>query len=323
MPDDLSDDLLGPLRAGPVPPLAAGDRVRARGEQRARRTRALLAGTGALVVLAAGGTAYGLTGGGGGDDALRFAATAPPVTTAAPTTSPSTAPVCVAGGPSTDPTCRGGSAVTTPAPSAGAGTTSPGPGSPTTPPSTAPPAPPVAIPAEALVSAAELGTFSWVRWASSRSPVEAGVDPCGTGLVGLESAVAHLSGSYQIEEAGEPVPETPSVGQQVVRFPSAAAAAAAAAGYRADVARCSVLQRRDGSTEELRVVSTSPYVVDLTYTSPDGNRNPFFLNYTGVAVAGDLVSTWTAASAHGYAREDAERVATSVQAALCRVSDAC
>lgn len=89
MSDDLTDDLLGPLHSGPVPPLAAGELVRARGEQRAGRTRARLAGAGALVVLAAAGVGYGVARG-GDDDALRLAA--PPPATATSSVTPSVAP---------------------------------------------------------------------------------------------------------------------------------------------------------------------------------------------------------------------------------------
>jgi hypothetical protein len=57
MPDDLN---LTSLASSPVPALAPAADIRARGEQRSRRSRAVIAGTAALVVLAGAGTAVAL-----------------------------------------------------------------------------------------------------------------------------------------------------------------------------------------------------------------------------------------------------------------------
>ena len=84
----MADDLdLSALASGPAPDLAPASAVRARGEQRTRRTRALLAGSAALLVLAGAGTAIALAGG-GKPQSLQIANTPTPSATASPQTTP-------------------------------------------------------------------------------------------------------------------------------------------------------------------------------------------------------------------------------------------
>jgi hypothetical protein len=82
----VADDpnLLEPLASGPVPALAPAALIRARGDQRLRRSRAVVAGGSALVVVAVAGTAILLTQG-GRPSSLQV------TTTPSPTTSPSSA----------------------------------------------------------------------------------------------------------------------------------------------------------------------------------------------------------------------------------------
>lgn len=85
MPDDLSrDDLSADLSSrfsglagAPVPPLAGAAAARARGEQRTRRTRAVLSGSGALVAVLAVVAATSLSGGAATRETLPQATTAP------------------------------------------------------------------------------------------------------------------------------------------------------------------------------------------------------------------------------------------------------
>lgn len=136
--DDLTARLAS-LRRAAVPPLADAREVLGRGEQRRARRRVALAGAGAVVVLAGGGSAYGLLTPSGGDDALQPAA---PVSEAptTPDASPSDAVPTTAPPPGS----------LTSAPSASASprpTTTPStPPSATAPPSSTPTAPPPAAP---------------------------------------------------------------------------------------------------------------------------------------------------------------------------------
>jgi len=76
-------DLLGSLVAGPDPVLAASSDVRARGEQRRRRSHALVAGAAALVVAVGAGTAVALVSGGRPDALVPTAPTPTPATVVA------------------------------------------------------------------------------------------------------------------------------------------------------------------------------------------------------------------------------------------------
>ena len=58
----MAEDLLGPLRDRPLPPLASGATLRARGEQRRRRRRVALSSAVALTLVLAGGGALALSG---------------------------------------------------------------------------------------------------------------------------------------------------------------------------------------------------------------------------------------------------------------------
>lgn len=92
----MADDLdLTPLASGPVPALATVADIRARGDQRRQRGRALVAGTAALLVVAAAGTAVALTDR-GGPQSLQIADPTPSATAGSP--EPTTSPV-QGGGP--------------------------------------------------------------------------------------------------------------------------------------------------------------------------------------------------------------------------------
>ena len=309
---DLHDpDLLAALSDAPLPPLATAAQVRARGDQRRARSRALLAGAGAAVVLLGAGATYAL---GTGPDTLRTAAPAPsrapaaatspatPTPTPAPTQTPTATATATAPPPPAPPTPASPSASATASAS-----------------SSPSPVRDVAVPAAALVDAADLGAY-WVRTASSRSAAEPALDPCGEGLPGASDVVAHVSGDYGMRDADGPVPESAGFSQQVVRYPSAERAAEAAAQVRASVGRCPVQQLPSG-TLTLRVVGSAPYLVESSYTPGDSPQPLPFLDYSGVTVAGDLLSTWSLADPHGVPRADADRVAALVQAALCRAGD--
>lgn len=152
--DDLTARLAS-LRRAAVPPLADAREVLGRGEQRRARHRVALAGAGAVVVLATGGSAYGLLTPSGGDDALQPAA---PVSEApaTPDASPSD-PVPTTAPPPGSPTSAP-SASASPRPTTTPSTPPPSPTAPPsstpTAPSSTPTAPPTAPPTASLPPAA-------------------------------------------------------------------------------------------------------------------------------------------------------------------------
>lgn len=83
----MAEDLLGPLRDGPLPPLAPAALLRARGEQRRRRRRVALGAAAAVALVLVGGTAVALSGLGETDE-LRPA----PFATSEPERSPAASP---------------------------------------------------------------------------------------------------------------------------------------------------------------------------------------------------------------------------------------
>jgi hypothetical protein len=87
----VADDLFGPLAQGPVPPLAPASVVRARGDQRRRRTGRALAGTAMAVVALAAVTGYAVVAPDGEPDAVRPAPAAS-AEGATPSASPLTTP---------------------------------------------------------------------------------------------------------------------------------------------------------------------------------------------------------------------------------------
>lgn len=304
MADDLPElpdlDLLKDVA---LPPLAPPELVRARGAQRQARSRALLAGS-VLGVMALGfGTTVALSGG-----AERSTLTpANPVSTSASPSAPAPA------SPKASPA---------PAPS-----TSP---SPAQPPSAVPspgavpsaPAGDPFIPVGALLAPADLGT-SWVRTASSRGPVDLALDPCKAGVPDGASVVAFLSGQYSLQDADGPVPESPFFDQQVMRYPSAAAAQAAADAIRRSVAQCPTTNDEGGSSRAFRSVGTQPFLVQVDdIQAGDVNDAPWY-DYAGVTVAGDLVSTWILGDPHGMSRSLADRTAADVVSAVCTAAGTC
>lgn len=94
----MAEDLLGPLREGPLPVLSPASSIRARGEQR-RRRRAALSASAVVVVggVLAAGAAVTLTGGGGGDELRPAPFASPAPSSSAPTPSAAPAPVAPVG----------------------------------------------------------------------------------------------------------------------------------------------------------------------------------------------------------------------------------
>lgn len=312
MADDLPDlPDFDRLLDAPLPPLASPELVRARGVQRRTRSRALLLGS-VLGVMALGfGSTVALTGGG---DRSTLTPAAEVVASSAPSPSSSPSPSASPKRPSPSPTVSASaSASASPSPSAAPSPTasaSPGGGP---------------IPAEALLAPADLGSPLWVRKASSRGPAESSLDPCRKGVPEAGSAVAHLSGSYSLVDADGPVPESPAFVQQVVRYPSPAAAQAAAEDVRASVNRCRVTQDEGQFSRGWKTVSTTPFLVQVSYasTEPGSGGSPDWYDYAGVTVAGDLVSTWILGDPHGMDRASADRTAAAVVSRLCKVSGPC
>lgn len=273
------DDLdLGPLDEGPVPTLAPGADVRSRGEQRKRHARAALAGAGLLVVVAMAAAAPLVTGDGAGSETVEPAAT-PTLETPRPTQSPTASSSATSVPAVTDPRIR----------------------------------------AEALPSATELGD-GWVRHASSRDAAadEPGLDPCGTGDSPATPRLPYLSGSYQVEDRGERVPESPILFDAVSRYDSTKAAEAAFADYRAAVSACGTKVEGD-STFSLTAFSTSPYVVEEFSVDPAYA----FPIYYGVVVVDDLLADWQYFPGERVDREGALQMAALVRTGLCRAAGSC
>ena len=302
MADDLPD--FDRLQDTPLPPLASPELVRARGVQRRTRSRVLLAGSALGVMVLGFGSTVALSGGG-------ERSTLTPAAEVATSSDPSPS-----GTPS--PTASSKS----PAPSASASPSpSPSPPAPSPSASAAPAGGP--IPAEVLLVPADLGSSSWVRTTSSRGPANSSLDPCKTGVPDAGSIVAHLSGEYSLVDADGPVPESPYFAQQVVRYPSAAAARAAADAVRSSVGRCPTTKDEGGSSRTWKGVGAAPFLVEVGYLQEGEQVNANWYDYAGVTVAGDLVSTWILGDPHGMNRASADKAAAAAVSRLCKVSGPC
>lgn len=310
----MADDLpgLGRLEAltdTPLAELPPVEAIRSRGERRRARHRSLVAGAALGVVLMGAGTALALTQAtGDGQETLVPAAPVRSSATPSPSVSLSSVPL------PTPTELPSPAASTAPSSSVVAPTAaSPSPSAP----GAARPAGP--IPAKALLIATQLGE-SWVRWTSSRGPVEPALDPCGTGVPDGGAVVAHLSGQYQMQDQDGVLPESPGFYQHVVRYASPEAARAAAAEVRAAVSRCP-RTTNEGSTATRTVVGTAPFLVELGYEQE--GVDPPWVDYAGVAVSGDLVTTWVLGDPHGVPRNGGDQVAQLVTKALCGASGGC
>ncbi len=334
MSDDRTDPPHAPshplesLSTTPVP-LVGPDQVRARGRQRARRSQALLAGAGVVLVAALGGSAALLVGG-PADQALVGPAGTPsvgPSVAAGPTVTPSPDP-CAATSVPRGLTCRvgpDGNRVLEPPPDLQPTLfESPSPGSVRD------------LPADTLVTVASLeaafpslGAASWTRNASSRTSQPWDLEPCGAS-VGRPSG-SFLSGDYRLESTGTSVPEGPGVRDQVSRLASPADATAAVEAFRSAVASCPVATYTTtygGQTPPMQVsykhevVSQDPYVFARLIGVGGNNFYPFPVYY-GVVAVDDLVAVWSYAIGEGTDPSGALEVAALVRDGLCRTAGTC
>lgn len=242
----MPDEMFRPLGDGAVPPLAPAATVRARGDQRRARTRAALAGTGALAVVLAFAGGYALVGG-EERDALR-----PPPAAGSP--SPQASP------PAYDengclvqvPAEPGGAvpAICLPSPVATPGpvpSVAPSPGPST---AVAPPAAPTAAPRaydvlDVVVTLQDADRAEPGDWADTTTDDDGPLlDPCGGGTAyprDTDRVVRTRIGLTALREAGGT-----DLRQTVARYSSQEAAGDAFDGYGRAVAGCPSTPVPDG-----------------------------------------------------------------------------
>ena len=304
------------LATTPVP-LVPAEQVRARGRQRAQRSKALLAGAGVLLV--------GVLGGGGlllnqvSGSAL-VVPVVPPPSTAPPTPSPSPSAT-----PSPTPTP---SVSVSPTPTATA-TAEP------TPSETVPTGSATDLPASSLVleSALEatfpptsdyLAMISWVRYSSSRTIPDYNWDPCGTGEPAREGQVQVVSGRYETRfSSGEVVQEGRAFVESVHRFTDAEQAAKVVADYRASIASCRTAgsTSADGYVSTIRndVIGEDPLVVAEFSVEP---AYPW-PQYYGVTAVGNVVAVWNYFPGESEDVDGAKKISGLVREGLCRTTGTC
>ena len=296
----MSDDLFDSFRDEPTP-LAPAETVRARGDQRRRRERALFVGTGALVAVALAGTAALAVGGGSDRESIT-----PPLATPTVPVAPTVSPTAPAPRPSTS---------TAPASS---------------PPSSASTAR-LVIPQSALPPASALDSTSWdgwVRWASSRNDAttQSPFDLCGRDVdAPAAGRTGFLSGSYRVEDPatpGQSVPEGPSLYDEIVRY-GTAEQAQAAYDELADTPtpRTCTSEVTGGLVSTYEVISTAPLVVEKKGGDSLTSLYPF-PTYIGMVRVGNLLATFEHNPGETADRAGALRMAGLVEAALERAAQA-
>lgn len=253
----MPDDLFAPLGEGQVPPMASAATVRARGDQRRRRSKAALTGTGALVVALAVTGGLALAGG--------------------------ERQVVQPGAPVPSSTAPSSSAPSTPAPS--------GEATPTAEP--APTAPAYEL-ADAALTPEDLARVEPGRWDYLDVMIDDGLllDPCpgGTAYPRDVDRVARSSiGLLLLREAGGT-----DVVQQLARYSSVAAASDAFDGYRRAVEGCPVkpveglpeqVWRYEVLTSTDEVGVRTVLVQAKTGCEQDcGGTGPFYLGFAYYAV---------------------------------------
>lgn len=272
------DAHLSALDDGPVPPLAAASVVRARGDQRRRRTRAVLATAVAVLVASLAGT-VALQGGGGRSDALRVA---DPVTTPEPNPS-----VCYDASYESLPEGSSVGAGSCPSPK------------PTPPPENLIPEgeqPPP--PSPALLTPEQASRAEQPGWTVDDPPAGPGplFDPCADGTVPFVNATrfgAFRAMASEREAGGS------RLVQSVVGFYDDRDAAAAFEEHAAAVVRCpeTAVEGAEGYTTRFTVVSRSAeqggqrMLVQVQPCAPQNACTAHFRSYLFVAQTGNSLTT--------------------------------